>query len=108
MYTYKFYKRLGKVTKNRCHLCGTILELDCVDNNSRYSKRYIRKFGVSVDHIIPAIVGGKRNRENLRLAHKFCNSKRNCIPIEYYRMLRCLELSLDNFIRFNYNFNSKI
>jgi 5-methylcytosine-specific restriction protein A len=52
-----------------CHLCGM----------------YINDGERSVDHVIPRSLNGTDDIDNLRPAHKLCNSARGNRPIEEWR-----------------------
>ncbi len=74
----KLWKRSG----GRCHLCGghvphPVLELESVDEDN----------APTADHATPKIEGGKCGK-NLRLAHRWCNSRRGRRPLN--RSLRRL------------------
>lgn len=51
-----------------CHFCGYEIRIRNPMNNEQASP--------TRDHIVPKALGGKTTLENLRLAHKFCNSVR--------------------------------
>lgn len=53
--------------KSICHLCNNI-----VDNN--YPPRH--KMSASIDHVIPISKGGTDTRDNIKLAHYGCNSRK--------------------------------
>lgn len=57
----KVYERDG----NKCWLCNE--DIKCATD---------RKIGASLDHFVPKKFGGKNSLDNLRLAHKYCNSIR--------------------------------
>lgn len=56
------YDRAG----GRCHLCG---ERVLVDDATR-------------DHVVPASQGGDNSHENIRLAHRWCNTARADLDVE--------------------------
>jgi len=60
--TYKIWER----SEGICHLCRYFIDLP----------HFNHQLGASVDHIIPASIGGTRTYDNLRPAHAWCNSKR--------------------------------
>lgn len=67
-------KRLIALVKQEygylCHLC---------------LKEIVREDEYSADHVIPRSKGGDNSIENLRPAHRHCNSARQDRPIEMYR-----------------------
>jgi hypothetical protein len=68
--------RLWTRFDGRCHLCGgrvphPILELDAVDDDN----------APTADHAKPRAEGGRRGK-NLRLAHRWCNSRRGKLPLD--------------------------
>ena len=58
------YERDGGV----CWICGGMCDINADPNSDLYP---------SVDHIIPQSLGGKDTLDNVRLAHRFCNSIRS-------------------------------
>lgn len=56
----------------RCHLCGGNVPFTVEERDPRAASR---------DHVVPQSLGGKRTPENLRLAHRYCNSRRNHRPL---------------------------
>ena len=65
---YDIYERDGYV----CHLCG-----DSVDREAHYNDDY----APSLDHIIPRSADGSDDPENLKTAHRVCNSIRQDAPL---------------------------
>ena len=69
-------KILRNAVKNNCgnylcHLCGKPILLK----------------DLTVDHVIPkSIVGNKNEMKNVKPAHNSCNSRRQDIPIIYWKM----------------------
>lgn len=59
----KLYERDGGV----CWVCGKPCNYEADPNNNEYP---------SIDHVIPIADGGKDLWENIRLAHRYCNSLR--------------------------------
>jgi len=58
-------KQYGTLT---CYLCGEEIE-----------------FGKdSIDHIKPVMLGGSNDYDNLKIAHKSCNSQKHAKPLEKY------------------------
>lgn len=66
------YRRDG----NRCHICGK--QVNKKDFTRTFEGRFIAgpKYP-TVDHVIPQSKGGSHEMDNLRLAHKACNSKKS-------------------------------
>jgi 5-methylcytosine-specific restriction endonuclease McrA len=60
--------RLWLRERARCHLCGGNVPLNIPERDPRAASR---------DHLVPYTLGGRRTPENIRLAHRFCNSRRN-------------------------------
>jgi hypothetical protein len=49
----------------RCHICGMQVLMDGDSNNNYYG---------SIDHVIPTAKGGTHTWDNIKLAHRICNS----------------------------------
>lgn len=49
-------------------------------------KPITRESEVSQDHLLPKSLGGSSNRNNLVVAHKYCNSRRGITPLS---MIAC-------------------
>lgn len=60
--------RLWLTDRGCCHLCGGAVPLTVEERDPR---------SPSADHIVARVDGGTRNGDNLRLAHRWCNSRRN-------------------------------
>lgn len=60
--------RLWLREQGRCHLCGGNVPMGVEQRDPRAASR---------DHVVPHALGGKRTPGNLRLAHRYCNSRRN-------------------------------
>lgn len=58
-------ERLMKRDKGVCHLCGNKVNLNLDTNDDYYG---------SVDHVRPISKGGTHTWENVKLAHRICNS----------------------------------
>lgn len=56
---------LARVYGWRCWLCGGVID-PSLDRR--------RRGGATIDHVLPRLHGGSDSLENLRLAHKGCNS----------------------------------
>lgn len=56
-----------------CAICGEPLDRHVRDPND---EAYI-----TFDHIVPRARGGVDKLDNLRLAHRVCNSERGCDPV---------------------------
>lgn len=57
--------------KGRCWICGGLCDINADGNDNYYP---------SIDHIIPVSAGGKDRWDNVRLAHRICNSRRGTTP----------------------------
>ena len=67
-------KRLYERDNGICWLCGELCDLDDYENINGYiicGNRY-----PSVDHVIPICEGGEDSWDNVKLAHRYCNSER--------------------------------
>lgn len=59
--------------KNRqlyCYLCGELIA---------------HQSDLSADHVIPRAHGGETTPDNLKPAHKYCNSRKGCMSLDEYR-----------------------
>lgn len=67
-------KKLYKRDKGICHLCGKKVDMNLDINDNWYG---------SIDHVIPVSKGGTHTWDNVKLAHRKCNSlKRDNIYVE--------------------------
>lgn len=57
----KLYDRDG----GKCHICGEAVDMDADTNGDTYG---------SIDHVIPVSKGGTHTWDNVKLAHRICNS----------------------------------
>lgn len=93
----KIRRHLGKIaarSNNRCHLCGEGFA-SLAPTHSEKDFKAVQKWKLmrpTVDHIIPESEGGTYERENIRLAHNTCNSRRGNKPLLYYRMFKLFEI----------------
>lgn len=64
---------LGERDNWTCHLCGEPVPqfTHCIDGQS-----------ATIDHIVPLVRGGSHTWDNVRLAHRSCNSARGAKPLE--------------------------
>lgn len=68
-------QKLAKRDNNQCQLCGRF-----VDWNDKHIVNNITVCGnmyPSIDHIIPISSGGLHSWDNVQLAHRVCNSRKN-------------------------------
>lgn len=65
-----------------CWICGGKCDITADGNDNNYP---------SVDHIIPVSLGGKDEWDNVRLAHRICNSLRGNSPVETFPRLAGFE-----------------
>ena len=56
-----------------CYLCGELIA---------------RQRDLSADHVIPRAHGGPTTVDNLRPAHKLCNSRKGCMPLHEYLAMK--------------------
>ena len=79
-YRYKFsLKELYKREHGICYICGGLCRWDdkqIVNEVIVYGNEY-----PSRDHVIPKSKGGENSWENIRLAHRICNSRKRDIPL---------------------------
>jgi 5-methylcytosine-specific restriction endonuclease McrA len=64
---YEIWRR----DKGECHLCG----------------RYCSLEDASRDHVKPRYDGGRTTWENIKLAHRNCNSRRGHMPVKEYKAM---------------------
>lgn len=57
----------------RCHICGCKIEKN---------KRKDASMGPSIDHVIPLSKGGSHTWQNVRIAHRSCNSRKGNRPLK--------------------------
>lgn len=75
-------KKLYQRDKGRCYICG----LECsYDDYIRTDTAFIAgDFYPSIDHVVPLSRGGKHSWDNVRLAHRRCNTAKRDIPPDLY------------------------
>lgn len=59
----KLFDRDGGI----CWLCGKACDIEADPNSNNYP---------SIDHVVPISLGGKDEWQNIKLAHRICNSLR--------------------------------
>lgn len=64
----KIVDYIGDRDRWKCHICQRKVSKASYDGKNRWSK--------TVDHVIPASLGGSDDPSNLRLAHACCNASR--------------------------------
>lgn len=79
-YRYKFgLKELYDRDAGVCYICGGLCDWEdkqAVNGVWIYGNNY-----PSRDHVIPKSKGGENSWDNLRLAHRLCNSRKRDIPL---------------------------
>jgi 5-methylcytosine-specific restriction endonuclease McrA len=68
------WRALGQRDGWDCHLCGDLVE-------EKAGTAY-EPFGATVDHVISIVEGGTHTWDNVRLAHRRCNTSRGSKPVE--------------------------
>lgn len=71
-HSYKSLKELYKRDKGICYICNK--KCDYEDYTYRGNTFIAGNYYPSIDHVIPLIKGGSDDWDNLRLAHRICNS----------------------------------
>lgn len=73
-----------------CHYCSKSLDWNVVytPSSSREEIYEARKTGVTLDHIIPAIKGGKHTSTNMVIACQACNETRGYTSYRLFKFLR--------------------
>jgi DNA invertase Pin-like site-specific DNA recombinase len=65
-----------------CYLCDKAIDLSA----TRVVGETDWEYGLHIDHIVPKVLGGSNERENLRPTHAICNIKKNDLGLlEYFR-----------------------
>lgn len=64
-------EKLYAKESGRCYLCGGQCDWNDVDESGNAGEMY-----PSIDHVIPLSKGGKHKWDNIRLAHRGCNTKK--------------------------------
>lgn len=67
-------KKIAVRDHNQCQLCGLLV--DWTDYEMRGDKKIYGNYYPSKDHIIPLSVGGMHAWNNVQLAHRICNSRK--------------------------------
>ena len=69
-----------------CHLCGRKVDVSLPGSNA---------LGPTLDHVVPQAQGGTHDVDNLRLAHRKCNSIRRdlCVKDARAMLKRGVELA---------------
>lgn len=64
--------KVFKKNKGRCHICGK--ECDINDYIVKDGAFIAGNYYPSIDHVIPLAKGGQHSWDNVKLAHRICNS----------------------------------
>jgi 5-methylcytosine-specific restriction endonuclease McrA len=67
------WKVIGEKENWLCHLCGDLVDSTVSSNKSN---------GPTIDHLTPITKGGKHEWDNVKLAHRSCNSSKSNRPIK--------------------------
>ena len=70
-----FFQLIGQLHGWNCNICGKPVELDATENNMRPSH----------DHVVPLTKGGSNTPDNVRLAHRGCNSSKGNRGVRNFR-----------------------
>jgi 5-methylcytosine-specific restriction endonuclease McrA len=60
--------KLAQRDKNICHICGQKVDMNADNNDASYG---------SIDHVIPISKGGTHTWNNIKLAHRGCNTMKS-------------------------------
>lgn len=61
----------------KCHLCGGKVDMTLAASNTDWAP--------SVDHLVALGDGGSNTWDNVALAHRFCNTERDHVPLSIAR-----------------------
>lgn len=64
-----------------CWLCGQLVDFN--DYEIRDGQKQSGNYYPSIDHIIPVSLDGEHSWDNVKLAHRICNSYRGAKPLTY-------------------------
>jgi len=62
----------------RCHICGLKVDKRLAGTHQR---------GPTLDHLIPLSKGGQHSYDNVALAHRVCNTKKNAKDVSFQMFL---------------------
>lgn len=77
---YLTWRSIWEANRGRCYLCGKPCDpRDCTWKNGGFVTgwRY-----PTLDHMVPIMKGGKHEPDNVRLAHKWCNTIKHDHTVE--------------------------
>lgn len=72
---HKLAKRDGDV----CWLCGQLVDWN--DYEIRDGQKQCGNYYPSIDHVVPVALGGEHSWDNVKLAHRICNSYKGAKPL---------------------------